>query len=80
MQSIEIITDDTNLTTKTLELLDAHNLDYYVTHHSIPEAQDCMEYHGYKNTPVVILDSGITWNGYRPDLIVKHLVRDPALV
>lgn len=76
---VSIITDDTALTRKTLRLLDLHGIEYTTTPASSPGASEAVEAMGYKTTPVVRIlrrDRLVTWNGYRPDLVTRFLVRE----
>lgn len=78
MNTIHIITDDTALTRKTLRLLDLHGFEYTTMHITESGAPEAVAALGYKATPAVkIVRRGrpLTWNGFRPDLITKLLVR-----
>ncbi|MGL3805875.1 hypothetical protein ACSYDW_07220 [Paeniglutamicibacter sp. R2-26] len=78
MNTIHIITDDTALTRKTLRLLDLHGLEYTTQPVTDPGAAQAMADMGYRHTPAVrIIRRGrpLTWNGFRPDLIARFLLR-----
>ena len=78
MNLVNIITDDTPLTRKTLRLLDLHGITYTTAHITDPGAAEAVATMGYKTTPVVSIRKNgrpLTWNGYRPDLVAKLLVR-----
>lgn len=44
----------------------------------VPEAADYLIEKGYRETPVVELDDGRAWTGYRPDLIEALAKGQPA--